>query len=40
MRHRITKVDEQTIAQTLGDMAVIALDYVSADCLIGAYQLA
>src|SRR5262245_37974208 len=39
MRLRVAKVDQQTIAEILGDVALEALDDLSTGLLIGAYHL-
>ena len=40
MRLRITKIDEQAVAEILGNMSLKALDDLSTGSLIGAYHLA
>ena len=40
MRLRIAKVDQQAIAEILGDMAVKALDHLGTGRLVGAHDLA
>jgi hypothetical protein len=40
MRHRITKIDQQAIAEVLGNIAVILVNHRSTGLLVGAHHLA
>src|SRR6516165_10139577 len=39
MRHRIAKVDQETISEQLGDMPIVALNHVGTHPLIGTHHL-
>src|SRR5215471_8733822 len=38
MRHRIAKVDQQTITEQLGNMSIVALDHAGTHPLIGTHH--